>query len=63
MDDSGRPPGAEDAEHDQVVSAVVAALDDSESGRVVVRVPPRSRADAVVVTRDGELVVRVKRSV
>lgn len=61
MDDSGRPPGAEDAEHDRVVRAVVEALDDSESGRVVVRVPPRSRADAVVVTRDGEPVVRVKR--
>lgn len=46
-----------------MVRAVVEALDASESGRVVVRVPPRSRADDVVVTRDGKPVVRVERRV
>ena len=61
-DDGSSSSGAlEESERARLVGAVVEFLEGVECGRVVVRVPPRSRGLLVVATRDGEIALSLRR--
>ena len=63
LDDDGSSSSGplEESERARLVGAVVEFLEGVECGRVVVRVPPRSRGLLVVATRDGEIALSLRR--
>ena len=63
LDDDGSSSSGplEESERARLVRAVVEFLEGVECGRVVVRVPPRSRGLLVVATRDGEIALSLRR--
>lgn len=68
LDDAGstaegmtEAPPTEGSERSRLVEAVTQFLEGVDRGRVVVRVPPRSRGLLVVATRDGEIALSLRR--
>ena len=60
--DGGRAEESPDgSERDRLVEAVTQFLEEVDHGRIVVRVPPRSRGLLVVATRDGEIALSLRR--
>ena len=60
--DGGRAEESPDGpERDRLVEVVAEFLEGVDHGRVVVRVPPRSRGLLVVATRDGEIALSLRR--
>ena len=60
--DGGRAEESPDgSERDRLVEAVAQFLEEVDHGRIVVRVPPRSRGLLVVATRDGEIALSLRR--
>ena len=60
--DGGRAEELPDgSERDRLVEAVAQFLEEVDHGRIVVRVPPRSRGLLVVATRDGEIALSLRR--
>lgn len=54
-------PPPEGSERSRLVKVVARFLEGVDRGRVVVRVPPRSRGLLVVATRDGEIALSLRR--
>lgn len=68
LDDAGstaegmtEAPPPEGSERSRLVKVVARFLEGVDRGRVVVRVPPRSRGLLVVATRDGEIALSLRR--
>ncbi|WP_273119048.1 ATP-binding protein [Actinomyces dentalis] len=68
LDDAGstaegmtEAPPTEGSERSRLVKVVARFLEGVDRGRVVVRVPPRSRGLLVVATRDGEIALSLRR--
>ena len=68
LDDAGstaegmtEAPPTEGSERSRLVEAVARFLEGVDHGRIVVRVPPRSRGLLVVATRDGEIALSLRR--
>ena len=68
LDDAGstaegmtEAPPPEGSERSRLVKVVARFLEGVDCGRVVVRVPPRSRGLLVVATRDGEIALSLRR--
>ena len=68
LDDAGstaegmtEAPPTEGSERSRLVKVVARFLEGVDCGRVVVRVPPRSRGLLVVATRDGEIALSLRR--
>ena len=60
--DGGRAEESPDgSERERLVEAVAQFLEEVDHGRIVVRVPPRSRGLLVVATRDGEIALSLRR--
>ena len=60
--DGGRAEESPDgSERDRLVEAVAQFLEEVDHGRIVVRVPPRSRGLLVIATRDGEIALSLRR--